>query len=163
MALKLTQGADYAIRAMIHIASLPDGRWAMRREIAQAQGVPADFVAKLLQSLVRAGLLSSHRGSGGGFRLARPRDEINLLSIVEAIEGPLAVVACSVPDGGECDHAVHCPAGTVWKEVQFGIARVLEKATLEALVGSRSAAETGRGDPQAGRKARTSRARKASE
>ena len=163
MALKLTQGADYAIRAMIHIASLPDGRWAMRREIAQAQRVPTDFVAKILQSLVHAGLLSSHRGSGGGFRLARPRNEVNLLSIVEAIDGPLAVVACSSPDGGECDHAALCPADKVWRQVQFGIAAVLEQATLESLVGSRGRAESGRSAPQAGRKARTVKTRKASE
>ena len=156
MALKLTQGADYAIRAMIHIASLPDGRWAMRREIAREQRVPPDFVAKILQSLVHAGLLSSHRGTGGGFRLARPRDEINLLNIVEAIEGPLAVVACSSPGTGECDHASFCPADTVWRQIQLGIAAVLKQATLESLVGNRCA-------PQAGRKARTTRARKTSE
>jgi Rrf2 family protein len=163
MALKLTQGADYAIRAMMHIASLPEGRWAMRREIAEAQRVPPDFVAKLLQSLVRAGLLRSHRGSGGGFRLARPRNEIHLLSIVEAIEGPLAVVACSSPDTGECDHAALCPANAVWRQVQLGIAEVLEKATLESLVGNRGRAESSRSAPQAGRKARTVKTRKASE
>jgi Rrf2 family protein len=163
MALKLTQGADYAIRAMIHIAALPDGRWAMRREIAQAQKVPPDFVAKILQSLVRSGLLSSHRGSGGGFRLARPRDEINLLSIVEAIEGPLAMVACSSPEGGECDHAALCPADAVWRQVQRGIAAVLEQATLESLVGNRRRAEGSRSSAQAGRKARTTKTRKASE
>jgi Rrf2 family protein len=135
----------------------------MRGEIAQAQRVPPDFVAKILQSLVHAGLLSSHRGSGGGFRLARPRNEISLLSIVEAIEGPLAVVACSSPDGGECDHAGLCPAHRVWRQVQAGIAEVLEKATLESLVGSRGRAESGRSGPQAGRKARTVKTRKASE
>jgi Rrf2 family protein len=163
MALRLTQGADYAIRAMIYIASLPDGRWAMRREIARSQKVPADFIAKLLQSLVHAGLLTSHRGSGGGFRLARPRSEINLLGIVEAIEGPLALVACSSPDGGECGHAAHCPADAVWRRVQRGMAGVLEQATLESLVGDRIRSQAGRSAPQAGRKARTSRTRKTSE
>ncbi|TDI35513.1 MAG: Rrf2 family transcriptional regulator [Acidobacteria bacterium] len=68
MGLKLTRGSDYAIRAMIHIASLPDGRPAMRRDIARMQKIPLDFVAKILPSLVRAGLLKSSRGTGGGFR-----------------------------------------------------------------------------------------------
>ena len=68
MGLKLTRGSDYAIRAMIHIASLPDGRPAMRRDIARVQKIPRDFVARILQPLVRAGLLKSSRGTGGDFR-----------------------------------------------------------------------------------------------
>jgi Rrf2 family protein len=162
MALKLTRGADYAIRAMIHIASLPDGRCAMRREIARVQRIPSDFVAKLLQSLVRAGLLRSVRGTNGGFCLARPRDEIDLLSIVEAIEGPLAVVACA-PESGDCDHAAFCPADKVWREVQRQIAGVLEGATLESLVSARKQEEDGPGETQSGRKAMAIRTRKRSE
>jgi len=134
MGLRLTQGADYAIRAMIHIASLPDGRPAMRRDIARVQRIPGDFVAKILQSLVRAGLLHSSRGTGGGFSLARSREDINLLDVVEAIEGPLAVVACT---GGDCDHKSFCPADAVWQEVQGSIRKVLKKASLESLVSAR--------------------------
>jgi len=134
MGLRLTQGADYAIRAMIHIASLPDGKPAMRRDIARVQRIPGDFVAKILQSLVRAGLLRSSRGTGGGFSLARPREEINLMDVVEAIEGPLAMVACA---GGNCDHQSFCPADAVWQEVQSNIRRVLQRASLESLVSSR--------------------------
>jgi Rrf2 family protein len=136
MGLRLTQGADYAVRAMIHIASLPDGKPAMRRDIARVQKIPADFVAKILQSLVRAGLLRSSRGTGGGFSLARTRDEISLLDVVEAIEGPLAVVACADGPGG-CDHSAFCPADAIWKEVQRRISDVLRGATLETMVSAR--------------------------
>jgi len=143
MGLKLTQGADYAIRAMIHIASLPDGRPAMRRDIARVQKIPADFVAKILQSLVRAGLLRSSRGTGGGFSLARERERIALLEVVEAIEGPLALVACAGQEG-DCDHSSFCPADAVWREVQDGIRDVLRRATLETLVNSRMGHQPGR-------------------
>jgi len=136
MGLKLTQGADYAIRAMIHIASLPDGRPAMRRDIARVQKIPADFVAKILQSLVRAGILNSSRGTGGGFSLARERENTNLLEVVEAIEGPLAIVACA-GQPGDCDHSSFCPADVVWREVQCSIRDVLRRATLETLVSTR--------------------------
>lgn len=136
MGLKLTQGADYAIRAMIHISSLPEGRPAMRRDIARVQKIPPDFIAKILQSLVRAGLLNSSRGTGGGFSLAHEADKTNLLQVVEAIEGPLAIVACAGQTGG-CDHSSFCPADAVWQDVQSGIRDVLRRATLESLVSAR--------------------------
>jgi Rrf2 family protein len=121
---------------MIHIASLPDGRPAMRRDIARVQKIPADFVAKILQSLVRAGLLHSSRGTGGGFSLARSPEKTNLLEVVEAIEGPLSIVACA-GQPGDCDHSSFCPADAVWREVQHGISDVLRRSTLETLVSSR--------------------------
>jgi Rrf2 family iron-sulfur cluster assembly transcriptional regulator len=136
MGLRLTQGADYAIRAMIHIASLPDGRPAPSRDIARVQGIPGEFVAKILQSLVRGGLLQSTRGSTGGFSLTRSREEINLMEVVEAMEGPLSLVACA---GGDCDHKAFCPADAVWQEVQNSIREVLQRATLETLVSRRMA------------------------
>jgi Rrf2 family protein len=118
---------------MIHIASLPEGTIALRRDIARVQRIPPEFVAKILQSLVRASLLRSTRGSGGGFSLARTTEEINLLHVVEAIDGPLALVACA-PDSGNCDHSAYCPADVVWQDVQHRIAQVLSEATLEHLI-----------------------------
>ena len=85
MGLKLTKADDYAVRAMIHLACLPDGRVAMRHEIAEAQGIPSSFMAKNLRSLVRARLLHSSRGVNGGFGLARAAREISLL---ENVFGP---------------------------------------------------------------------------
>ena len=83
MALRITKADDYAIRAMIHLACLPDGRVALRQQIAEAQNIPASFMAKILRRLVRASLLNSARGVNGGFALARPAAEISLLDIVE--------------------------------------------------------------------------------
>jgi Rrf2 family protein len=133
MGLKLVKADDYAVRAMIHLACLPEGSMAMRNEIATAQRIPSSFMAKILRSLVRARLLTSSRGVNGGFALARPAAEITLLDIVEAIEGPLSIAAC-VPDPRGCEWACDCPAAPVWGKVQDSVKQILGESTLEALV-----------------------------
>lgn len=133
MALRLTAAADYAIRAMIHIACVPEGAPAMGNDVARMQGIPASFMAKILRRLVRAGLLRSSRGAHGGFFLARSATEVNLLDVVEAIEGPLTLTTCSSEPGG-CQWAPDCPASSVWYHVQEQMAEVLRTATLEAMV-----------------------------
>jgi len=133
MGLRLTNAADYAVRAMIHIACLPEGTVALREDVAQAYSIPSSFMAKILRRLVGAGLLQSSRGVHGGFALARPASEINLLQVIEAIEGPLALADC-VGDGPGCAWQDDCPANLVWQDVQAGMADVLRRATLEALV-----------------------------
>jgi len=133
MGLRLTSAADYAIRAMIHLACLPDGGVALRSEIAEAQYIPTSFMAKILRSLVRARLLRSSRGVNGGFSLARPAADINMLEIVEAIEGPLALTDC-VPSPTGCGWAMDCPASAVWLKVQDAMKETLKETTLEDLV-----------------------------
>jgi Rrf2 family protein len=106
---------------------------ALRSEIAEAQKIPTSFMAKILRSLVRARLLRSSRGVNGGFALARPAAEINMLEIVEAIEGPLALTDCTPTPAG-CAWAQECPASTVWTRVQDGMRGALRESTLEELV-----------------------------
>ncbi len=136
MALRLTNAADYAIRSMLYIASLPEDRVVLRSEVADAQNVPSSFLAKILRELSRAGLLRSSRGVHGGFALARPASEISLLDVVEAIEGPMALTQC-IPDPDNCEHTANCPASAVWVNVQAKIAETLSSATLEVLVSAR--------------------------
>lgn len=133
MGLKLTKADDYAVRAMIHLACLPEGSMGMRSDVAEAQGIPSSFMAKILRSLVRAKLLRSSRGVNGGFALARPASEITLLDIVEAVEGPLRLAEC-VPDPDGCTWSRDCPAAPVWLEVQQSVKEILSEATLEKLV-----------------------------
>ncbi len=130
--LRLTNAGDYAIRGMMHIASMADGAVALRSDIAQAQGIPPSFMAKILRSLVRARLLRSSRGVHGGFALARPSSRITLLDVVEAIEGPLSLTNCT-PDPHGCARSDDCPATAIWTEVQRKMAEVLRNTTLEEL------------------------------
>jgi Rrf2 family protein len=106
---------------------------ALRHDIARSQKIPPSFVSKVLQSLVKAGLLTSSRGAGGGYSLARPATEIDLLQVVEALEGPLALVDC-YPDSSRCEHAPFCPAESVWALVQRRMAETLREAKLEDLI-----------------------------
>jgi Rrf2 family protein len=136
MALKLTKAGDYAIQAMLHLASLPEGTYAMRSEIARAQSSPSSFVAKILRRLVRAKLLTSSRGVHGGFSLARPPAEINFLQVIEAIEGPLRLVDCS-HNGAGCSREPECPAASVWGLVENSMRHILSTTSLEELVSAR--------------------------
>lgn len=135
MGLRLTNAADYAIRAMIHLACIPEDGTAMASDIARVHGIPSSFAAKILRSLARAGLLRSTRGVKGGFALARSATDISLLDVVEAIEGPLELVDCTAEPCG-CGLADECPAHPVWANVQAKIAELLRAATLEDLVSS---------------------------
>jgi len=136
MGMRLTNASDYAIRAMVHLACFPDGGMALRSEIAEAQGIPLSFMAKILRRLVQAQLLHSSRGVRGGFGLARSADEITLLDIVEAIEGPLAVCDCA-SEADACVWADRCPASVVWPIVQQSLEDSLRSFTLEDLVSVR--------------------------
>lgn len=117
----------------MHIASMADGAVALRSDIAQAQGIPPSFMAKILRSLVRARLLRSSRGVHGGFALAKPASRITLLDVVEAIEGPLSLTNCT-PDSAGCARSDECAASAVWLDVQQKMAEVLKNTSIEDLV-----------------------------
>ena len=133
MGLRFTSATDYAIRAMIHLACLPEGRRALRDDIARSQRIPPSFMAKILRRLVHAQLLRSSRGVSGGFALATPPTEITLLDIVEATEGPINLIGCS-SDPADCEWSRDCPAAPVWVEAQENMRRVLAGVSLETLV-----------------------------
>ena len=133
MGLRLTRAADYALRAMMHVGSLPEGGVALKDDVAQAQRIPSSFTAKILRKLVKTGLLTSARGVNGGFALARPAAQINLLEIVEGIEGPIQLTDCA-PDPEHCTLSHDCPASGVWVEVQRQMTALLRETTLEALL-----------------------------
>jgi FeS assembly SUF system regulator len=94
--LRLSKKADYALIAMKHLA-LREGRGSSSaREIAEQYSIPVELMAKVLQRLARRGLLSSQQGTRGGYQLARDSGSISLADVIQAIDGPLTVTACSV-------------------------------------------------------------------
>jgi Rrf2 family transcriptional regulator, iron-sulfur cluster assembly transcription factor len=82
-----SRSAEYAIRAFVYLARVPNGRFAMARQIAEQEQIPAHFLAKILQELTRKGLLRSSKGPSGGFALRTPASQIRLLDLVEALDG----------------------------------------------------------------------------
>jgi len=133
MSLRITRACDYAIRAMLHLASMPDGAVALSDEIARTESIPPSFAAKVLRRLARSGLLVSTRGIHGGYKLARIGSDINLLDVVEAMEGPIEIADCAT-DVTNCTGSDNCPAGWVWVAIQRDLAGRLRAATLERLV-----------------------------
>ena len=133
MGLRLTAAAEYGIRAMMHVGSLPEGTAALKDEIAGAQEIPPSFAAKILRRLVAAGLLKSARGVRGGFALAKTPAEISLLDVIEAIEGPIQLTLCS-PNPENCTLSHDCPVSGVWFEVQRQMTDLLGSTKLEALL-----------------------------
>ena len=93
--LRLSKKADYALIAMKHLATRPDSASASAREIAEQYDIPIELLAKVLQRLARRGLLTSHQGTRGGYRLSRPSGAISVADVIQAIDGPLTVTACS--------------------------------------------------------------------
>ncbi|MFB3813847.1 MAG: Rrf2 family transcriptional regulator [Terriglobales bacterium] len=130
-AMQITRAADYAVRVMVHLASLPPGSKARRRDIAEATDVPESFLSKVLQQLVQEGMIASQRGSGGGFRLAASPN-VSLLDVMEAIEGPTRLNVCLEP-GLSCERKSWCAAHVVWVEAQAALEHVLRSATIAML------------------------------
>lgn len=105
--LRLSKKADYALMAMKHLAMRPDVASASAREIAEAYDIPVELMAKVLQRLARRGLVRSHQGTHGGYRLARAATVISVADIIQAIDGPLTVTACST-ELENCDQFSKC-------------------------------------------------------
>src|SRR4029450_13907162 len=93
--LRLSKKADYALMAMKHLATRPDTASASAREIAEQYDIPIELMAKVLQRLAGRGLRTSHQGTRAGYRLGRASSLISVAEIIQAIDGPLTVTACS--------------------------------------------------------------------
>jgi len=131
--MKLTRLADYAVRAVIHLASKQNKEKATISEIAKEQNIPQSFLAKVMQNLTRGGLVIAHRGKMGGFYLAKDAKEITIRTVVEVVEGPIILNRCLIKPG-ECERDVFCSAHTVWIEAQEALAEVLDRYSMEDLL-----------------------------
>jgi Rrf2 family transcriptional regulator, iron-sulfur cluster assembly transcription factor len=123
-----SSACDYAIRAAAHLARDPGGLVQLR-DIAGDEGLPAPFVAKVLQSLVRAGILRSVKGPRGGYGLARPPRDITLLMVRSAVDGTADLEACAV-GLGPCSTQMPCPLHDAFRPTREAIRRYLETTTL---------------------------------
>jgi len=127
-----SRSSEYAIRAFVNMASLPEGEYAMVKNIAAESGAPAHFLAKILQDLARDGFLKSSKGPRGGFRLRPAPEEISLLQIVEAVDGAGRYDRC--PAGSpECDDRVACGMHDSWMALRSRIIGYLEGTSIAEL------------------------------
>lgn len=129
---KINRKSEYALRALRHLANTRTDEPVMIKEIARAAEASPVFLAKILQLLNAAGLVTSSRGVVGGFRLSRPPGKINLREILEATEGPISVNICVV-DEDACNLSKTCEAHKVWQKVRKSLNKTLEQITLKDL------------------------------
>jgi len=128
----ITRETDYAIRCILYLAHDHD-RIASVKEIARAMHIPKSFLAKILQRLVRNGILESIRGAQGGFRLKRKPSEISLLAILEAIQGRAAINICAI-DSKRCRRSSTCTVHPVWVDIRKELEARLQKQSIAGLV-----------------------------
>ena len=130
--MQISRRVDYGLRAVIYLSAQEPEKCCSIAEIARQQGVPRKFLEKIIQDLIRCGLIKSKRGSLGGYTLARPGDAISFYDVIEAIEGPISVNAC-LDEALGCDQLPRCTMLGVWNEVQRGIIEVLGRTTIAGL------------------------------
>jgi len=130
--LRLSKKADYALMAMKHLALRGDRGSSSAREIAEQYDIPIELMAKVLQRLVRRGLLASHQGTRGGYQLARVPTQISVADVIQAIDGPVTVTACRT-DEGACDQFAKCSVRDPLWRVRERIVAALDECTIAEL------------------------------
>jgi Rrf2 family protein len=134
--LRLTKKADYGLMALKYLAEqsarigAPSAQSA--KDIAQAYHIPPPLLAKILQTLARAGILVSHAGTNGGYALARPATEISAFEVIRAIDGPLFITSC-ITIHGACDLAGHCTIKEPLRKVNDSIKDLLSAIHISDL------------------------------
>jgi len=127
-----SRSAEYAIRAFVHIATLPEDEFALVRNIAAETGIPSHFLAKILQDLVRDGFLKSSKGPHGGFRLRVPAEQISMRRVVDAVDGAGRFDRC-IGGSPECNDRVACGMHDSWMALRSRIIGYLEGTSIADL------------------------------
>lgn len=131
--MQITRQADYAVRAVLHLARLGPSAQASTANIARGEGIPVHFLAKIVSQLTQANILRTTRGARGGVSLARAPEDLSLLEVVEAIDGPIELNVCVL-------HPERCPEGSTcvvrpfWQESQAVLVESLSRARFNRFV-----------------------------
>ena len=137
--LKLTKNADYGLMALKYLAEHPETPALSAKDVADAYGIPAQLLAKILQLLTKSGLLRSQAGMNGGYALARGAASISAYEVIRAIDGPFFITSCSKGKKG-CELTSNCTIREPLARVNETIAGVLQSISIEDLTERHSAA-----------------------
>jgi FeS assembly SUF system regulator len=138
LVLRISKLTDYGTVLLAHLATNQQAVCSAA-DVANATGIAVPTVSKLLKALGRSGLVTSTRGSNGGYTLARDPHEISAADIIDALEGPVSITECSASDS-QCEHEGVCSVGGAWQRVNVAIRRALDDVTLNDLLRSNSPA-----------------------
>ena len=137
--LRITKEADYGIVLLACLAEGTPGRIHSAREAADRSGLPLPMVSKILRSLAREKILTSHRGASGGYSLDRSPEETSIAEVIRALEGPISLVQCGA-DPGACEHESGCPTRANWARINREVERALERVPISEIIRSTPAA-----------------------
>jgi Rrf2 family protein len=124
---------EYAFRALAHLASDDEDTAVLGRDLAERANVPASYLSKILLTLKRGGIVEATRGTGGGYRLARPAAEIALAEITELLDPPRSPGSCFLGGGRLCSNDDPCPGHQGWRCVQEAYLAFIRETTLAQL------------------------------
>jgi Rrf2 family protein len=127
--MRVSAKTDYALRAAVELAAAPEGTPVKGERLATSQSIPLRFLENILLQLRHAGIIESRRGADGGYKLARPADQITLADVIRAIDGPLAGVSGQRPETLDFKGRSE-PLREVWVAVRASLRSVLEEVTL---------------------------------
>ncbi len=134
--MRISAKADYAVRAVVELAASPDGAPVKAERVANAQGIPLNFLENILGELRHSGIVRSQRGAEGGFRLAKPADQVTIADVIRAVEGPLATVRGGPPEESAYPGAA-ADLPRVWIAVRKSLRDVVERVTVADVAGGR--------------------------
>lgn len=139
--MNLSRASTYAFYGLSYLARQPAGKFVPLSEIGQHYDVPEKHLAKIFQTLVKAGILESARGVNGGFVLAKPASEISALDVIQILEGPVRETGCLLL-AEPCARDAVCRINAIWRKAQHQMLSVLRQSTVADMVEGR-----GIGDP----------------
>ena len=130
--MQISRKADYAIRALIYVAALNGRRTCSINEIAENEKVPREYLAKILKELTQKGFLLSYKGVNGGYKIAKPREEISFLNILEATQGPFVLSSCNqdYKDEPGCKGKEDCPSYGFWDDLHKKLKATMAEMNL---------------------------------
>lgn len=129
----ITRATEYAIRAVLFLAKQPRGEIVFKKDICRTQNITPAFLTKIFQPLIKAGIVGSQRGVGGGFFLLKDPEDVTLLEVVQAQEGPLYLNQCLTREGA-CERDVFCPVHGAWREIRAELMSTLSRYTFAHLI-----------------------------
>jgi FeS assembly SUF system regulator len=131
--IRITRLTDYGIVLLSRFAGETEEAVFSARELADQTGIPLPTVSKILKTLAREGLLLSHRGTQGGYSLARTAAEISVADIISALEGPIALTECAGEADGLCEIELTCPVRSNWQRITSAIRDALDSIPLHEM------------------------------
>ncbi len=138
--MRISAKADYAVRAAAELAASGDGTPVKGERVAEAQGIPLQFLEHILLELKHHGIVRARRGARGGYWLARPADEVTVADVIRAVEGPLANIQDSPPEATSYSGNAE-RLRDVWVAVRANLRQVLERVSIADLVSGELPAE----------------------